>query len=200
MFAADLPTVSAPVTLPSWVERVALPHYPAMPLAGYVMLGLGALVLLIGYFAPIKKFPALLTGMALLAYYPLAYLFFWLLLRFNQEIQPAREPSKFEVFLRERLHTFSWVILGLCIVLSLLFFVWTVMGTIRKGRRSRKRETAKVDNPFGPQPAAVPQPSPAGPAVPRPAAPRPAPPVPQARHAPKKPSAPPAGDNPFNFG
>lgn len=201
MFAADTTTI----TVPSWLGPIALPQYPDMPLAGHVMLGLGAVVLLIGYFAPIKKFPSLLTGMALLAYYPLAYLFYWFLLRFNQEGHPDRQPTKFETYLLERLHTFEWGILGLCIVFSLLFFVWTVMATIRKGRRTRTRETASVDNPFAPLPAmpaaAVPQPVPAGPTVPRPAAPRPAaaPPVPQARKMPKKPASP-GGDNPFNFG
>jgi hypothetical protein len=45
------------VTVPSWVEHIALPEYPAMPILAFVMLGFGTLLLLIGYFAPIKKNP-----------------------------------------------------------------------------------------------------------------------------------------------
>ena len=201
MFAADTTTI----TVPSWLGRIALPEYPAMSLTGSIMLGLGALVLLIGYFAPIKKLPSLLTGIALLAYYPLAYLLFWFLLCFNRETHQDRQPSKFEVFLLEHIHAFEWVILGLCIFFSVLFFVWTVMATVRKGRRTRTRETAKVDNPFAPQPpmqaAAVPQPAPAGPTAPRPAAPRPAapPPVPPARQVPKKPTVATRGGQPLQL-
>jgi hypothetical protein len=202
MLAADTTTI----TVPSWVGKLALPDYPSMPEAGYLMLGLGALVLLIGFFAPVRKFPALLTGLALLAYYPLAYLFFWFLLRFNQVVQPERESSKFEDYLRERLHTFSGVILWVCMAISVLFFLWTVWATIRKGRRPRTRETASADNPFTPQPApqaaAAPQPAPAVPAAPRPAAvPRPTAPQAQAqaRKVPRNPPSP-QSDNPFNFG
>ncbi|HWG45299.1 MAG TPA: hypothetical protein VN688_21225 [Gemmataceae bacterium] len=197
MFAVD-----ATITIPSWVERIALPEYPAMPIAGYVLLALGALLLMIGYFAPIKKLPALLTALVLLAYYPLVYLLSWYLFRYDEQGRLSREPTKFEVFLLEHKTAFEWSILGICAFFGLLFFIGTVWATVRKRRRNRVRETASENYPFTEQPVARPQPAfQPQPANPRPTAPRPsAPPqVPQARKISKKPPSPPS-DNPFNFG
>ncbi|MGH7173512.1 MAG: hypothetical protein ACRELG_24795 [Gemmataceae bacterium] len=197
MFATEF----APIIIPSWVERVALPKYPIMPIAGYVLLGLGALLLLIGYFAPIKKLLALLAALTLMAYYPLSYLALWFLFRFDAQQRALREPNKFENFLLSRTWVIDWVILGICAFFGFGFLVWTVWATVRKHRRPRPKESASPDNPFAAQPAARPvsrpQPAAARPTAPRPPAP---PQAPQARQVPKKPPAPPPADNPFNFG
>jgi len=197
MFATEF----APFTIPSWVERVALPKYPIMPLAGYVLLGFGGLLLLIGYFAPIKKLPALLASLALMAYYPLSYLALWFLFRFDEQARAPREPNKFEEFAFKHTHVMDWSILGVCAFFGFVFFVWTVWATVRKRRRSRVKETTSADNPFAAQPVSRPvsrpQPAAARPTAPRPTAP---PQVPQARKVPKKPPEPPTSDNPFNFG
>ncbi|HEY7308982.1 MAG TPA: hypothetical protein VH643_06390 [Gemmataceae bacterium] len=184
------------VTVPSWVEHIALPEYPAMPILAFVMLGFGTLLLLIGYFAPIKKIPSLLTALALLAYYPLAFTFYWFLFRFDEQKRALREHTKFEEFLLDHTHAFEWAILGVCAFFAFLFFVWTVWATVRKYRRRRPREIVSESSPFAAQPA-VPQAA----ARPRPAAPRPAaaPEVPQVRKVAKKPPPPPPSDNPFNF-
>ncbi|HTU21859.1 MAG TPA: hypothetical protein VMG10_27725 [Gemmataceae bacterium] len=197
MFATEFPAV----TIPSWVERVALPKYPIMPLAGYVLLGLGALLLLIGYFAPIKKLPALTASLALMAYYPLSYLALWFLFRFDEKTRADREPNKFEEFLFDHTHVLDWSILGACAFFGFVFFVLTVWLTVRKHRRVRVKEAATTDNSFAAQPAARPV-SPPQPAAARPTAPRPAAPpqVPQVKKVSKKPPAPPPSDNPFNFG
>jgi hypothetical protein len=196
MFAAEF----APITIPSWVERVALPKYPIMPIAAYVLLGLGALLLLIGYFAPIKKLPALLSALALLAYYPLAYLALWFLFRYDEHERALREPNKFEEFLYHHTRVMDWSILGVCGFFGFVLFVWTVWATLRKRRRLHEKEMSSADIPFAEQPVARPvaRPRPtARPAAPRPA---PAPPqAPQAKKMPKKPSTPPS-DNPFDFG
>lgn len=194
MFAVETTTI----TVPSWVERVALPEYPAMPALGYLMLGMGVLLLLIGYFAPIKKIPSLLAVVALVVYYPLAFLLYWFLFRYNERSRALREKTKFEEFLFEHTHAFDWVILSACALFGLLFLAWTVWATVRK-RRHHFRETTSEDNPFAQQ---APAPRPAAPAPPtaRPIPPRPAasPQVPQARKVVKKPPPPPS-DNPFNF-
>jgi len=52
MFAAE-----TTISIPSWIERIALPEYPNMPILAYFLLGIGAMLLTIGYFAPIKKIP-----------------------------------------------------------------------------------------------------------------------------------------------
>jgi hypothetical protein len=191
MFDADTTTI----TVPSWIGRIALPQYPAMPILGYVMFGMGALLLLIGYFAPIKKIPSLLTAVALLAYYPLAFLLYWFLFRYDEQSRALRAQTKFEMFLVEHTHAFDWVILGICAFFGFLFFVWTVWATVRKFRRTPPREATSEDNRLPPQP-----PAPRPVARPQPAAPRPAasPQIPQARKVPKKPP-PPSSDNPFNF-
>jgi hypothetical protein len=191
MFAADTTTI----TVPSWVGRIALPEYPAMPILGYIMLGMGALLLLIGYFAPIKKIPSLLTAVALLAYYPLACLLYWLLFRYDEQNRALRERTKFEVFLFEYTHAFEWVILGVCAFFGFLFFVWTVWATVRKWQRTRLHKTADEDKPIAQRPPAPRPVAAAPPAAPRPAA---SPQVPQARKAVKKPPLPPS-DNPFDF-
>jgi hypothetical protein len=196
MFAADGSTIT-PITLPRWVERIALPEYPAMPIPGYILLGLGLLLLLIGYFTRIAKISSLLTSLSLLAYYPLAYVFYWFLYRYDEPARALREPTKFEAFLLRYPHAIEWVILGVCAFLGLVFAGLTVWLTLRKHRRTRVKETVSADNPFLEQPAvARPQTVPARPTAPRPAAPAPAP---QARKVPKKPPAPPASDNPFKF-
>lgn len=197
MFATEF----APITIPSWVEHVALPKYPIMPLAGYALLGLGIVLLLIGYFAPIKKLPALLAALAALAYYPVAHLALWFLFRFDEKERALREPNKFEEFLFHHTRILDWSILGLCALLALVFLVWTVWATLRKRRRLRGKETVGADSPFAAppvsRPVSAPQPAAARPAAPHPAAPAQAS---QARKVPKKPSAPPPSDNPFNFG
>lgn len=142
----------APVTIPSWVERVALPKYPIMPIAGYVLLGIGALLLLIGYFAPIKKVPALLAALAFMAYYPLSYLALWFLFRFNEEERAAREPSKLEDFLFHHTHALGWCILGVCALFGLAFLAWTVGATLRKHRRLRQKKIVVEDKPIAVQP------------------------------------------------
>lgn len=131
MFATDFP----PVTVPSWVERVALPRYPSMPLAAYVLLGCGAFVLLVGYFAPIKKLPSLLCGLALLAYYPLSYLAHWFLFRFDERERAAREANRFEDFFFHRTRLLDGSILGTCAFFGLVFLVWTAWATVGKRRR-----------------------------------------------------------------
>ena len=133
------PTEFAPITIPAWVERVALPKYPIMPLAGYVLLGLGALLLLMGYFAPLKKLPALLTALALMAYYPLSYLALWFLFRFDEQNRALREPNKFEAFLFSHTVVLDWCILGVCAFFGFVFFVLTVWLTVRKHRRACER-------------------------------------------------------------
>jgi len=207
MFAVEF----APVTIPSWVERVALPKYPIMPFAGYILLGLGVLLLLIGYFAPIKKLPALLAAAALMAYYPLSYLARWFLFRFDAEARALREPNKFEEFLFSHTRILDWSILGICAFFGFVFLVWTMWATLRKWRRPHVKETASTDKPFAPQPASrplsPPQPAPRPVSPPQLAAARPAapprppapPPMPQVKKVPKKPTAPPS-DNPFDFG
>ena len=189
MFAIEF----SPPTLPDWVNCVALPKYPSMSLAAYVLLGLGTLVLLIGYFTPIKKLPSLLAGLTLLAYYPLSYIAHWFLFRFDEQQRAVREPNKFEEFFFHRTWVLDWSILGACAFFGLVFLVWTIWGTLRKRRRSRQKETAKVDNLFA-------LPSPVLPRVATTQAPAPRPPAPAPRKVPKKPPAPPTSDNPFNFG
>jgi hypothetical protein len=174
MFAAEF----SPITIPSWVNRVALPKYPFMPFAGYILLGLGASILLIGYFTPIKKLLSLLAGLVLLAYYPLAYLAHWFLFRFDEAQRSLHEPSKFEEFLFHHTLVLDWSLLSVCAFLGLVFFVWTVWATIRK--RWGARETASPEMPVAVQPAKV----------------RPAPPP---RAVPKKPPAPPSSGDPFHF-
>lgn len=182
MFAADFTTV----VLPDWVNRVALPKYPFMPFAGYVLLGLGASLLLIGYFAPIKKLPSLLAGLVLLAYYPLAYLAHWFLFRFNESQRSLREPNKFEEFLFHHTLVLDWSLLGICAFFGLVFFIWTVWATIRKRWGRRAREMAGPEIAVAAPPARRPQPATARP-------------VPPPRAVPKKPSAPPSSDDPFHF-
>ena len=196
MSPADRTSI-APITYPPWVERIALPEYPAMPIAGYILLGLGLLLLLIGYFTRIAKVSSLLAALSLLAYYPLAYVFYWFLFRFNESARALRQPTKFEEFLLGHTHTFEWVILGVCTFFGFLFFVLTVWLTLRKHRRTRLPETTSADNPFAARPApARPQTVPARPAAPRPARTSPAP---QMRKVVKKPPPPPPSDNPFKF-
>jgi hypothetical protein len=191
MFATEFP----PVTIPSWVHEAALPKYPFVSISGYVLLGLGLLVLLIGYFTPIKKLPSLLAGLALLSYYPLAYAAHWFLFRFDEKERAAREPSKFEDFLFHHTRVLDWSILGLCAFFGLVFFVWTMWATVRKRRRLRAKASPGADNAFV-APPPRPQSATAKPAVGRPAAPQ----LPAARKVVKKPPAPPTSDNPFNFG
>ena len=192
-----LETGTTPIKIPSWIERVALPEYPAMPALGYLMLGMGVLLLLIGYFAPIKKIPSSLAIVALVAYYPLAFLLYWFLFRYDERSRALRERTKFEEFLFEHTHAFDWVILSACAFFGLLFLAWTVWATVRK-RRPHLREATSEDNPFAQQPPTARPATPAPPAA-RPIAPRPAaaPPVPQARKVVKKP--PPPSGNPFDF-
>ncbi|MHB1423064.1 MAG: hypothetical protein ACYC3I_07695 [Gemmataceae bacterium] len=183
MFADAFP----PVTIPSWVERIALPKYPIVPFAAYVLLGVGMLLLLIGYFVPIKKLPALLAALALLAYYPLSYLALWFLFRFDEQERAAREPSKFEDFLIHHTHVLDWCILGVCAFFGLVFFMWTVWATVRKQRRRWRNPTAATDNLLAVQPISQQQ------AASRSAAAA-SPPLKTA----KKPPAPPASDNPLH--
>jgi hypothetical protein len=197
MFAAeDL----SPITIPSWIERVALPKYPHMEIVGYVLLAIGFLFLVIGYFAPIKKLPSLLAALSLLAYYPLAYLAHWFLFRFNEETRFQSEPSRFEDFLFNHTRAMDWTILGVCAFFGFIYSVWTVWGTIRKYRRLSPQTKVSADNPFADkpvaQPVARPQPAAARPTAPRPAAAPPAQPV---RKVVKRPPAPPPSDNPFDF-
>jgi hypothetical protein len=196
MFAADGNTITS-ITFPPWVQRVALPEYPAMPVPGYILLGLGLSLLLIGYFARISKVSSLLSALALVAYYPLAYVFYWFLYRFDEQARALREPTKFEAFLLRYPHAIEWVILGVCAFLGFVFFVLTIWLTVRRHRRTRVKETVSADNPFaGEQPVAIRRTAPARPTTPRPATPAPAPPV---RKVPRKPPSPPASDNPFKF-
>jgi predicted lysophospholipase L1 biosynthesis ABC-type transport system permease subunit len=170
----------APVTLPDWIQRVALPKYPSMPIPAYVLLGLGVLVLLIGYFAPIKKLPSLLAGLTLLAYYPLAYAAHWFLFRYDRQERAQHEPSKFEDFLFHRTWVIDWSLLSSCALCGLLFLLWTVVATLRKRRRRRVSETARADNPFTSAPAVRPS-------------------APAARQVAKKSPPSPPSDNPFQF-
>jgi hypothetical protein len=182
MFATEFP----PVTIPDWIERIALPKYPIVPFAAYVLLGIGALLLLIGYFAPIKKIPALLAALAFMAYYPLSYLALWFLFRFDEAERAAREPSKFEDFLFHHTHALAWSILGVCAFFGVVFLLWTVGATVRKHRRLRQKQMATQEKPIAVQPIARPQTA---------SLPAAAPP----HKAAKRPPAPPASDNPFNL-
>jgi len=187
----------APITYPPWVERIALPEYPAMPIPGYILLGLGLLLLLIGYFTRIAKISSLLAALSLLAYYPLAYVFYWFLFRYNESARALRQPTKFEEFLQSHTHAFEWVILGACAFFGFVFFVLMIWLTLRKHRRTRVPETTSPDKPVAAPPvSARPQPVPARPAAPQPAAP---PPARQVRKVVKKPPPPPPPDNPFKF-
>lgn len=176
-----------PVAIPSWVERVALPKYPIMPLAASVLLGIGALLLLIGYFAPVKKLPALLAALAFLAYYPLSYLALWFLFRFDEQERAAREPNKFEDFLFHHTHALDWFLLGVCAFFGLVFFVWTVWATVRKHRRMQPNQTVASAETSALPSVAPPHGEAAAPKPPQ-------------RKVMKKPPAPPASDNPFRFG
>jgi hypothetical protein len=104
-----------------------------------------------------------------------------------------------EEFLFNHTHVMEWSILGLCAFFGLVFLVLTVWLTVRKHRRLPVKERVRTDDPVAvasvPRLAARPEP------VVRPAAPRPtAPPsAPQVKKVPKKPSAPPPSDNPFDF-
>jgi hypothetical protein len=190
-------SIIAPITYPPWVERIALPEYPAMPLPGYILLGLGLLMLLIGYFTRIAKVSSLLAALSLLAYYPLAYVFYWFLFRFNESARALRPPTKFEEFLLSHTHALEWVILGACAFFGFVYFVLMILLTLRKRRRTCVPETTSADNPFAAPPApARPRPVPARPAAPRPAG---TPAAPQVRKVVKKPPPPPPSDNPFKF-
>lgn len=196
MFASEEIT---PVTIPSWVERVALPKYPHMEIVGYFLLAMGLLILLVGYFVPIKKLPSLLAGLSLLAYYPLAYVAHWFLFRFDEEHRFQSEPSKFEDFLFNHTRAMDWTILGVCAFFAFLYSVWTLWATIRKYRPLRTKVKSNQEIPIAvrtaPQPVARPPAT-----VPRPAAPRSStPPAQPVRKVIKKPAVPPSSDNPFDF-
>lgn len=189
MFAIEF----SPPTIPDWVNRIALPKYPSMPLAGYVLLTIGVLVLLIGYFTPIKKLPSLLAGGTLLAYYPLSYIAHWLLFRFDERERALREPNKFEDFFFHRTWVLDWSILGVCAFFGLVFLVWTIWATLRKRRRLSPKESVRVDKTVSPSPPVQPRVATTPATAPRPPAAAP-------RKVPKRPPAPPSSDNPFNFG
>jgi hypothetical protein len=171
MFAIEF----APAKIPSWVERVALPKYPNMPLVGYVMLGLGFSILLLGYFTPIKKIRSLLAGLILAGYYPLAYLGHWLLFRYDEQQRSLREASKFEDFLFHHTYVLDWSVLGVCAFFATILLMWMLWATLRNRSRSSAQPATNEDIPVAP---AVRVPS---------------------RKAPKKPPGPPS-DNPFQFG
>ncbi len=180
MFAIEF----SPAKIPPWVERVALPKYPTMPLAGYVLLGLGCLVLILGYFTPIKKLRSLLTSLALLAYYPLAYLGRWLLFRYDEQGRALRDANKFEDFLFHHTYVLDYSVMGACALFAAIVLLWMLWSTLRNRRRPLVQKTPEGNGPV----AAAP---------PRRAANEP--PVPP-RKVPKKPPAPPSSDNPFQFG
>ncbi len=202
---------------PLWGVKFTLESYPRMPLAGWIMLGLGALVLLQTFLIRGMKFSGLFTSLALLAYWPAAYALHWY--QFNYVLDANRPLRPIEVFLLDgaNLADCDNVLVIACGVLAGLFFLCMLESVVnyhrkpRDQRGQRKERSAVVeDNPFaaGPAPAPVPVPAPAvaRPAGPAPAAPpRPAP-APGA--VPRKPGAkpaarpaphPPAEDNPFNF-
>jgi hypothetical protein len=134
-----------------------------------------------------------------MAYYPLSYFALWFLFRFNEDERALGEPNKLEEFLFNHTHVMEWTILVLCAFVGFVFFVLTVWLTVRKYRRLSVKEEACAGNlsmaSAVPQLVARPQPV-ARPATPRPAA---SAPPPQVKKVPKKPSAPPASDNPFDF-
>jgi hypothetical protein len=175
MFAIEF----SPARIPDWVNRVALPKYPTMPLAGYVLLGLGGFVLLIGYFIPIEKIRSLLAGLTLTAYYPLAYLTHWLLFRYDEKERAVREANKFEDFLFHHTYVLDWSVLGTCASIGLFLLSWMSWATLRKRKRTSTDNPAPVEPPIRPRAAAAP---------------------PAPRKVAKKPSAPPPSDNPFKFG
>lgn len=179
MFAIEF----SPAKIPPWVERVALPKYPAMPLASYVLLGLGVFLLLIGYFTPIKKLRTLLAGLMLVSYYPLSYLGHWILFRYDEQERALREPNKFEHFLFHHTYVLDWSVLGVCAFFGLLFWLWAIWATLKKRRRLRLQEANGAETAL-----------PASPVRPR------ATTAPPTRKAAKKPPAPPPSENPFNFG
>lgn len=180
MFAVEF----SPAKIPPWVERIALPKYPSMPLAGYVLLGLGCLVLMLGYFTPMKKIRSLLTGLALLAYYPLSYLGRWLLFRYDEQERALRDANKFEDFLFHHTYVLDYSVLGACASFAAILVLWMLWATWRGRRRARVQPTTEKAVPAAP---------------PVPARAANAPPLPP-RKAPKKPPAPPSSDNPFQFG
>jgi hypothetical protein len=202
---------------PLWGVKFALEAYPRMPVAGWIMLGLGALILLQTFLIRGMKFSGLFTSLALLAYWPAAYALHWYLFNYAYDPDAGRFPTPLEEALKERVADCDHALLGTCGVLAGLFFLCMLESVINYHRKPRdqrdqrqERRAVVEDNPFAagpaPAPAAVPAPAvarPAGPAQTAPPRPVPAPGAqprkPGAKPVPKPAPRPPAEDNPFNF-
>jgi hypothetical protein len=192
----------AHLSSPLWGVKFSLEAYPRMPVAGWIMLGLGALLLLQTFLIRGMKFSGVFTSLALLAYWPTAYALHWYLFNYLGDPEAGRFPSPLEIHLKDRAADCDRVLLITYGVLAGLFFLCLLESVInyhRKPRDQRKERRGVVeDNPY----AAIPAPAP----VPAPAAPRPA--TPQLAAPPRKPGPKPsakpsprpqAEDNPFNF-
>jgi hypothetical protein len=178
---------------PLWGVKFSLEQYPRMPVAGWVMLGLGLLVFVLTFAVRGMKFSGLLTALALLLYYPAVYaLYVYVYNAFDPE--SLKVPGPLLMALADQ-NTLYGVERGLLIslgVLAGLFFVCVLESAINYRRLPHKdRPADEEDKPFV-EVAAVPPPLPAT-----------ARPAPARRPVPQKAARPPAppntAKNPFDF-
>jgi hypothetical protein len=188
----------ADLSSPLWGVKFTLEAYPRMPVAGWIMLGLGALLLLQIFIIRGMKISGFFTSLALLAYWPAAYALHWYLFNYANDSEAGRSYSPIEAVLvnKDTLADCDRILLVTCGVLAGLFFLCLLESVINYHRKPREqgkeRREVVEDNPF----VASPPPAPAAaPAAPRPAVPRKPGTKPAARPAPR----PSAEDNPFNF-
>lgn len=199
-------TLSLPA--PLWGLKLALEEYPAMPVAGWGMLSVGGLLLLLVLFVRGTRFSGLLAALSLMLYWPALYVIHWYLFNYLGDPEEKRLPGPLEVSLGMTpgaLAQLDYFLLYVFGTLGGLFFLCMLESLINYRRKPRlePRGSASEDNPFGAPPVAQPAPAPR-PAAARPQAqPRPAAPsaVPPAKKPVKKPGSPPTkGGNPFEFG
>jgi hypothetical protein len=184
--------VLANLSSPLWGVKFTLEAYPRMPVAGWIMLGLGALLLLQIFIIRGMKISGFFTSLALLAYWPAAYALHWYLFNYAGDTDAGRFPTPLEMAVKDNVADCDRVLLITCGVLAGLFFLCLLESVINYHRKPREqgkeRREVVEDNPF------VASPAPAV-AAPRPAVPR----KPGAKPAPRPAPRPPAEDNPFNF-
>jgi hypothetical protein len=67
----------ATVPAPLWAVKFQLEAYPKMPLAGWVYLGVGVLLLILTFAIRGMKLSGLLASLTFLLYYPASYALYW---------------------------------------------------------------------------------------------------------------------------
>jgi hypothetical protein len=192
------------VQAPVLAVKFQLEAYPKMPVAGWVYLGLGLLLLILTFAVRGMKFSGLMASLAFLLYYPAAYMVYWYVANYVADAGTTSMPGPLDMALMDpAILKILLITLG---VLGGLFTVCMLESTINYRRDPKKGRDRWAydgdDNPFAPA-AALPPPLPGTrPPQQRPPQQRPAPgtvPPTARRQAPKRPGPPRGSQNPFDF-